>query len=134
MGIDYGTKRIGVAISDPSCTMAHPLETIQVRDDGSLMQNLKSLIKDYSVDKIVVGLPYNMDGTEGISAGRVTEWAKGLEQITGLPVTFWDERLTTSEAHEILKELSVKGPKKKKIIDKLAASLILKSYLEAGRP
>jgi len=114
--------------------MAHPLETIQVRDDGSLMQNLKSLIKDYSVDKIVVGLPYNMDGTEGISAGRVTEWAKGLEQITGLPVTFWDERLTTSEAHEILKELSVKGPKKKKIIDKLAASLILKSYLEAGRP
>lgn len=133
MGIDYGTKRIGVAISDPSCTMAHPLETIPVRDNGAHMESLKAIIHDYHVEKIVVGLPYNMDGGVGESANKVILWAKDLEAVVKLPVELWDERLTTSEAYEILIRMNIKGPKRKKLIDKIAASIMLQSYLDAMR-
>lgn len=131
MGIDYGTKRIGVAISDPSCTMAHPLDTILVREDGSHMELLKGIVRDYDVQKIVVGLPYNMDGSEGESANKVMQWSGELGIALGLPVELWDERLTTSEAHEFLMHFKVKGPKRRQIVDKIAASIILKSYLDA---
>ncbi len=133
MCIDYGTKRIGVAVSDPSCTMSHPLETIQVRENGDHMESLKGVIRDYQVEKIVVGLPYDMDGTEGESAKKVIQWAQDLEQILCLPVDLWDERLSTSEAHEILLHMKVKGPKKRQLVDKIAASIILQSYLDAKR-
>ncbi len=133
MGIDYGTKRIGVAISDPSCTIAHPLEMIQVRDDGSHMESLKKVIRDYQVKKIVVGLPYDMDGAVGQSANKVILWVKELEASLKLPVELWDERLTTSEAYEILIRMNIKGPKRRKLIDKIAASIMLQSYLDAMR-
>jgi putative Holliday junction resolvase len=133
MGIDYGTKRIGVAISDPSCTIAHPLEMIQVREDGSHMESLKKVIRDYEVKKIVVGLPYDMDGAVGQSANKVILWVKELEASLKLPVELWDERLTTSEAYEILIRMNIKGPKRRKLIDKIAASIMLQSYLDAMR-
>ena len=133
MCIDYGTKRMGVAVSDPSCTMSHPLETILVRENGAHMESLKGIIRDYQVEKIVVGLPYDMDGKEGESARRVIEWARDLEQVLELPIELWDERLSTSEAHEILMHLKVKGPKKRQLVDKIAASIILQSYLDARR-
>lgn len=133
MGIDYGTKRIGVAISDPSCTIAHPLEMIQVREDGSHMESLKKVIGDYEVKKIVVGLPYDMDGAVGQSANKVILWVKELEASLKLPVELWDERLTTSEAYEILIRMNIKGPKRRKLIDKIAASIMLQSYLDAMR-
>ncbi|HOI07734.1 MAG TPA: Holliday junction resolvase RuvX [Deltaproteobacteria bacterium] len=134
MGIDYGTKRIGVAISDPSCTMAHPLDIIPVREDGSHMESLKKIARDYQVEKIVVGLPYNMEGDMGESAHKVMQWSQELGQALGLPVDLWDERLTTSEAHELLMHLKVKGPKRRQVVDKIAASIILKSYLDARQP
>lgn len=133
MCLDYGTKRIGVAVSDPSCTISHPLDTVLVRDNGAHLESLKKIIRDYQVERIVVGLPYDMDGKEGESARKVIQWSKDLEQVLGLPVELWDERLSTSEAHEILIQLKVKGPKKRQLVDKIAASIILQSYLDARR-
>lgn len=134
MGIDYGTKRIGVAISDPSCTMAHPLEIVPVKEDGSHMESLRRIVRDYQVEKIVVGLPYNMDGDVGESAKKVMLWSEELGRELNLPVDLWDERLTTAEAHEVLMHLKVKGPKRRAIVDKIAAGIILKSYLDARQP
>ncbi len=134
MGIDYGTKRIGVAVSDPSCTMAHPLDIVLVRGDGSHIESLKKIAHDYQVDRVVVGLPFNMDGDMGESALKVARWSEDLCRQLDLPVELWDERLTTSEAHEILMHLKVKGPKRRQIVDKIAASIILKSYLDARQP
>ncbi len=134
MGIDYGTKRIGVAISDPSRTMAHPLDTVQVKGDGSHMGLIGRIVQDYEVGKVVVGLPVNMDGSMGESARKVTAWAETLERSVGVPVELWDERLTTSEAHDFLIRLEVKGKKRRHIIDKIAASIILQDYLEAKHP
>lgn len=134
MGIDYGTRRIGVAISDPSCTMAHPLDTVQVKGDGSHMEQIEKIVRDYEVGKIVVGLPVNMDGSMGESARKVMGWAEALERSVDVPVELWDERLTTSEAHEFLIRLEVKGKKRRHIIDKIAASIMLQDYLEAKRP
>jgi putative Holliday junction resolvase len=113
--------------------IAHPLETIPVREDGSHMESLKAVVRDYEVKKIVVGLPYDMDGGVGESANRVINWARDLEISLKLPVELWDERLTTSEAYEILIRMNVKGPKRKRLIDKIAASVMLQGYLDAMR-
>ncbi len=129
MGIDYGNKRIGVAISDPWCTMAHPLEVIGVKKDDSHMGKIEDIIKNYEITHIVVGLPYNMDGTIGDSAKTVMEWAKQLEQRVNLPVTLFDERLTTCEAYNLIAGSNVRKAKKRQVIDKIAASMILKEYL-----
>jgi putative Holliday junction resolvase len=134
MGIDYGTKRIGVAVSDPSGTMAHPLDIVPVREDGSHIEALKKIALDYQVEKLVVGLPYNMEGDVGVSAQKVMLWAEELGRALNLPVDLWDERLTTAEAHELLMHLKVKGPRRRQIVDKIAASIILKSYLDARQP
>jgi putative Holliday junction resolvase len=134
MGIDYGNKRIGVAISDPWCTMAHPLEVINVRKDNSHVKKIEDIINKYEITNIVVGLPYNMNGTIGDGAKTVMEWAKQLEERVNLPVTLFDERLTTCEAHELLAGANVRGKKKRQVIDKIAASVILKEYLDSIKP
>ena len=134
MGIDYGTKRIGIAISDPSCTMAHPLDTVAVKADGSHIEHIRTLVGEYGITKVVVGLPYNMDGTIGASGEKVTAWADDLASSLSLPVVLWDERLTTSEAHDFLIGLKVKGKKRKHIVDKIAASIILNDYLNSTQP
>jgi len=133
LGIDYGIKRIGIALSDPSGTMAHPMETIPVKSDGSHIQAIKKIIDAYRVEKLVVGLPYNMDGSLGSAGEAVLAWGENLEKTLGIPVDFWDERLTTSEAHEFLIHLNVKGKKRKGIVDKIAAGIILKDYMEANK-
>ena len=133
LGIDYGMKRIGIALSDPSGTMAHPMETIPVRPDGSHIEAIGEIIRTYDVEKLVVGLPYNMDGTLGPAGEAVLAWGESLAKTLGLPVDFWDERLTTSEAHEFLIHLKVKGKKRKGIVDKIAAGIILKDYMEANK-
>jgi putative Holliday junction resolvase len=134
LGIDYGMKRIGIALSDPDRIMTHPMETISVKPDGSHIRIIQEIIQAYQVEKVVVGLPYNMDGTLGHAGEEVLAWGKKLEETIGLPVIFWDERLTTSEAHEFLIDLKVKGKKRKGIVDKIAASIILKNYLDTQRP
>jgi putative holliday junction resolvase len=133
LGIDYGTKRMGIALSDPDETMAHPMETISVSRDGSHIKAICEIIQAYQVEKVVVGLPYNMDGTLGNSGEEVLRWGKNLEKTLDLPVDFWDERLTTSEAHDFLINLKVKGKKRKSIVDKIAASIILKDYMDSKR-
>lgn len=131
LGLDYGSKRIGVALSDPSETMAHPIETIQVKSDGSHFKVIKTITDEYQVSKIVVGLPYNMDGSLGNKGEEVIKWGKDLEKVLDLPVIFFDERLSTSEAHELLMRINVKGRKRNAIVDKIAASIILKGYLDS---
>lgn len=131
MGLDYGTKRIGVAITDPSCTMTHPLDIVRVRADGSHMEEIKALVREYEITKVVVGLPYNMDGTIGSAGENVIAWSEQLKSDLGLPVVLWDERLTTSEAHDFLMDLNVRGRKRKHIVDKIAASIILRDYIDS---
>jgi putative Holliday junction resolvase len=133
LGIDYGIKRIGIALSDPSGTMAHPLETIPVKPDGSHINEIQKIIRAYQVEKLVVGLPYNMDGTLGPAGEAAISWGENLGKTLGIPVDFWDERLTTSEAHDFLIHMKVKGKKRKDLVDKIAAGIILKDYMEAKK-
>lgn len=134
MGIDYGMKHIGIALSDPQEIMAIPLDTILVQPDGSHIKAIHKIVDAYQVEKVVVGLPFNMDGSLGAAGDEVIRWGKHLEEALGLPVVFWDERLTTSEAHEILIKLKVKGKRRKHIVDKIAASIILKGYIDSEHP
>jgi putative Holliday junction resolvase len=134
LGIDYGMKRIGIALSDPQGTMALPFDTILVRSDGSHIKAIHEIVDAYQVDKVVVGLPFNMNGSLGTAGDEVIRWGKQLETALGLPVVFWDERLTTSEAHEILTNMKVKGKRRKRSVDKIAASIILKGYLDSEQP
>jgi len=134
MGIDYGTKRIGIAISDPSGTMAHPLDTVAVKANGSHIEDIRALAAEYEITLLVVGLPYNMDGSIGPNGEKVIAWSKELESSLCLPVVLWDERLTTSEAHDFLIHLKVKGKQRKNIVDKIAASIILNDYLNSTQP
>jgi len=131
LGLDYGSKRIGVALSDPEGIMAHPIRTIHVKSDGSHIRDILTIIHTYQVTKVVIGLPYNMDGSLGNKGEEVMKWGRYLEQALGLPVVFWDERLSTSEAHEMLLAVNIKGRKRRVIIDKIAASIILKGYLDS---
>lgn len=131
LGVDYGNKRIGVAVSDPGLTMAHPLRTILVKPDGSHMDEIREAARAYNADRIVVGLPYNMDGSLGFKGQEVMLWGGKLEEMTGLPVIYWDERLSTSEAHGILLGFNVKGKKRRAVVDKIAASIILQGYLDS---
>jgi len=131
MGIDYGSRRIGVAISDPSSTMALPLATIEVKTDQSHIDAIRKLADDYRVERVVVGLPYNMDGTLSESGTKIMEWARTLQEILQRPVILWDERLTTFEAHGVLDNLKIKGSKRRAKVDQVAASLILKEYLDS---
>jgi len=134
MGIDYGVRRIGIAISDPSSTMALPLATIEVRTDQSHIELIRKLADDYQVERVVVGLPYNMDGTLSEAGNKVMEWARSLQGSLKRPVILWDERLTTFEAHGVLDTLKIKGVKRRAKVDQVAASLILKDYLDSLTP
>ncbi len=131
LGLDYGTKRIGVALSAPWGTMAHPLDTIMVRADDGHFNEINKLIKEYDVERVVVGMPYNMDGTVGESGERALAFAEKVREVSGLEVVMWDERLTTSEAHSMMIDMNVKGKKRRQVVDKIAASLILSGYLES---
>ena len=118
-------------LSDPDGTMAFPIETIHVKPDGSHFKDIKAIIDAYQVAKLIVGLPYNMDGSIGDRAREVMLWGGQIEALLSIPVIFWDERLSTSEAHEMLIGINVKGRKRKSIVDKIAASIILKGYLDS---
>lgn len=130
MGIDYGGRRIGIAISNPAGTMAVPLVTIEVKADGSHLEKIRDLCVDYHIEELVIGLPYNMNGSLGESGNKVIAWAEVLKEQLGLPVVFWDERLTSCQAHTMLSELNVKGRRRKQAVDQLAASIILSDYLQ----
>lgn len=129
MGIDYGDARTGVAISDLLCTLVGSAAVVPSRNAEKAIADIVRLAKENQVGEIVVGLPRNMDGTEGARAQLCREFAEKLAQASGLPVAMWDERRTTVEAHNILSQHNYHGRKRKETVDAVAASLILEGYL-----
>ncbi len=129
MGIDYGDARTGVAISDLLCSIVGQTCVVPSRNTEKAIADIVKLAKDNGVGEIVVGLPKNMDGTEGARAELCRSFAQQLKDATGLPVAMWDERRTTVEAHNILSQHNYHGQKRKNTVDAVAASLILEGYL-----
>jgi len=131
MGLDPGERTIGVAVSDSFGWTAQGLETI-IRDGlAADIERIKELIKQWEIEKIVVGFPKNMNATIGPQGEKAIEFAKALEEATGLEVVLWDERLSTVAAERILIEGEVRRKKRKSVIDKVAASFILQGYLDS---
>lgn len=129
MGIDYGDARTGVAISDLMCMLVGSAIVVPSRNTQKAIADIARLARENEVGQIVVGLPRNMDGTEGPRAQLCRAFAQELHQATGLPVDMWDERRTTVEAHNILSQHNYHGKKRKETVDAVAASLILEGYL-----
>ncbi len=129
MGIDYGDARTGVAISDLLCSIVGTTTVIHSRRMDKTLEEVCRIVKENDIGEIAVGLPKNMNGTEGPRAELCREFAGKLEEATGLPVKLWDERRTTVEAHNILNEHNYHGKKRKNTVDAVAASLILEGYL-----
>ena len=133
LGLDYGSKTVGVAVSDPLGITAQGLETIERKEENKLRKTLariEELCREYDVEKIVLGLPKNMNNTLGDRAQVSEEFREMLERRTALPVVMWDERLTTVMAERVLMENKVRREDRKKYIDKIAAVIILQSYLD----
>ena len=134
MGLDYGSKTVGVAISDPLGFTAQGIETIERKEENKLRRTLariEELAKEYEVEKIILGFPKNMNNTIGERGEKTLEFKEMLERRTGLPVIMWDERLTTVEAERTLIESHVRRENRKKYIDKIAAVFILQGYLDS---
>ena len=129
MGIDFGDARTGIAVSDLLCTLVGSTTVIHSRRMDKTLEEVVKLVKDHDIGELVVGLPKNMNGTEGPRAELCREFAGKLEELTGLKVTLWDERRTTVEAHNILSAHNYHGKKRKDTVDAVAASLILEGYL-----
>ena len=129
MGIDYGDARTGIAISDLLCSIVGSTAVIHSRRPEKTIEEICKLVNDYQVGEIVMGLPKNMDGSEGPRAQLCREFAQQVEVATSLPVKLWDERRTTVEAHNILSQHNYHGKKRKDTVDAVAASLILEGYL-----
>lgn len=129
MGIDYGDVRTGIAVSDLLCSLVGTTKVIHSRNMDKTVEVVCDLLKGSEVGEIVVGLPKNMDGTEGARAELCKTFAQKLREATGLPVNMWDERRTTVEAHNILSQHNYHGKKRKDTVDAVAASLILEGYL-----
>lgn len=136
MGLDFGSKTVGVAITDPLGLTAQGIEIIRRKEENKLRKTLariEELIVEYEVTKIVLGLPKNMNDTEGERVRLSLEFKEMLERRTGLPVDMWDERLTTVEAHEIMIEAGIRREDRKDYVDMIAAQLILEGYMEYHR-
>ncbi|MCQ2542922.1 MAG: Holliday junction resolvase RuvX [Lachnospiraceae bacterium] len=134
LGLDFGSKTVGVAVSDPTGLIASGVEIIRREREDKLRQTLsriEELVKEYDVEEIVMGLPVNMNNTKGERVEKTMAFKEMLERRIGLPVNLWDERLTTVEADEIMTEVGVKGRQdRKKYVDKIAAMIILQDYMD----
>lgn len=130
MGIDYGDARTGIAISDLLCSIVGTTTVIHSRRPEKTLAEIQKLVAEHDIGMIVMGLPKNMDGTEGSRAELCRGFAQQVRQATGLEVALWDERRTTVEAHNILNEHNYHGKKRKNTVDAVAASLILEGYLD----
>ena len=136
LGLDFGSKTVGVAVSDGLLLTAQGVETIERKDESKLRKTcarIEELIAEDEVTEIVLGLPKNMNNTEGERVEKTKAFGEMLERRTGLPVHYWDERLTTVAAEQILMESGVRRENRKAVIDKVAAGLILQGYLDCLR-
>lgn len=129
MGVDFGDARTGVAVSDLLCSLVGTTTVIHSRNMEKTVTEIVRMVQGSDIGEIVVGLPKNMDGSEGTRAELCRVFAQKLQDATGLPVQLWDERRTTVEAHNILSEHNYHGKKRKNTVDAVAAALILEGYL-----
>lgn len=133
LGLDYGSVTVGVAVSDPLMLTAQGLETIRRKHENKMRQTLariEALIDEYNVSVLVLGYPKNLDNSIGERAKKSEEFAEMLRKRTGLPVVLWDERLTTVSAHRYLDEAGLDYREKSEVVDTVAASIILQSYID----
>lgn len=134
LGLDYGSKTVGVAVSDPLMLTAQAVETITRKEENKLrrtLARLEALVKEYEVNTIVLGLPKNMNNTIGDRAEKTMAFGEMVERRTGLKVVYWDERMTTISAERILMETGVRREHRKEVIDQIAAVFILQGYLDS---
>ena len=133
LGLDIGTHTIGIAVSDELGITAQGLKTLRRKSTEDDLKELATIVSQFEIEKIVVGLPKNMNGTLGKQAERILKWTKILMDKMQVPVVTWDERLSTVGASKVLLEADVTRRKRKKVIDKLAAVIILQGYLDRSR-
>jgi putative holliday junction resolvase len=133
LGLDVGSKRIGIAVSDPLGITAQGLETLQRRNKRQDLAALEAIVREYEVMEIVVGLPLRMSGEEGTQSLKMQVFAEDLRKRFRLPVHLWDERLTSAEANRLLRETELSIEKRAKAVDRMAAVLILQSFMEGRR-
>ena len=130
LGLDVGSKRIGIAVSDPLGITAQGLETLQRQNKRLDFEKLEKLARDYSVVEVVVGFPLRMSGAEGVQAEKMHRFADELGQRLQIPVHLWDERLTSAEANRLLRETEMSIQRRAQVVDQMAAVLILQSWME----
>jgi len=133
LGIDYGEKRIGLAVSDPMGWTAQGLETLANTKKSAVLEGLKKVALEYGVTEVVIGLPINMNGTHGPKAKEVLELVPKIEAALGVPVSTWDERLSSREATRFMIEGGLSRRRQRETSDRVAATLILQTYLESKR-
>ena len=131
LGLDVGSKRIGLAVSDPLGITAQGLETIRRQNKRLDLEELGKIIRQYSVSEIVVGYPLRLSGAEGTQSEKMQRFAEDLRKKFGLPVHLWDERLTSSQANRLLREMELSIQKRAGAVDRMAAVLILQNWMEA---
>lgn len=132
LAIDHGTKRIGLAISDELGVIAQSLEFVPAEPFDKFLARLKEIILDKGVNLLLIGLPRNMDGSYGPAADKAREFATAVHAASGVAVKMWDERLTTAQANRVLIQGNVRRDKRKQMIDKTAAAILLQSYLDSS--
>jgi putative holliday junction resolvase len=130
LGIDYGKKRIGLAISDPLGIFASGLDTLENRSPKQVVQAIQSIIQAYNVEKLIVGLPLKTSGEAGVAVEGVQQFGTWLSEATGLPIFYQDERFTSFLAEKSLREQNIKPSRQKHLVDKVSAALILQQYLD----
>jgi len=130
LALDHGTRRIGVALSDESKTIAQPLEYIPAEPFADFLARLKKVLTEKEIDLVLIGLPRNMDGSYGPAAQKVEAFISVLRGAITVPIKTWDERLTSSQANRILIQGNVRRKKRKEKVDKMAAAILLQSYLD----
>jgi putative Holliday junction resolvase len=134
LGLDVGSRRIGIAVSDPLGITAQGLETLQRRNKRHDLAALEQIIRDYAVKQIVIGLPLRMSGAEGTQSDKMLLFAEDLRKRFRLPVHLWDERLTSAEANRLLRETDLSIEKRAKAVDRMAAVLILQGWMDGNPP
>jgi putative holliday junction resolvase len=130
LALDHGTKRIGVAVSDETKTIAQPLEYILAEPFADFLARLKKLLVEKEIDLVLIGLPRNMDGSYGPAAQKVEAFVAVLKMAITVPIKTWDERLTSAQANRVLIQAKVRRDKRKEKVDKMAAAILLQSYLD----
>jgi len=130
LGLDHGTRRVGVAVSDEMHMIAQPLEYIPAEPFADFLTRLKEILREKEIELIIIGMPRNMDGSYGPAALKVQEFAAALKDAVPIPLKLWDERLTTTQAQKFLIQGGVRREQRKEKVDKTAAAILLQSYLD----